>query len=139
MRGISTKQLALVVLYALALLAALVAVLLEQWKAAAVATLMSMGIFAALVVLTLAAMTVSARSSRLRLNEIRRATMSSGGTYLRRIARAAEDHTARLDKTIHDAEDRREAAEQRMLATLEAHRLEVEERLADLTDRRSAG
>lgn len=135
MKGLSTRQLALAGSYGLGLLITLVAVIADQWRLAAAAGIVSFALFSALIVLTLAAMTDGASRARKTLRELSRSSQGGrSGAYLRRIARAAESNVARLDRSIHEAEARREASEQRLLATLEAHRMDIEDRMAELTD-----
>lgn len=135
MKGLSTRQMALAGSYGLGLLSTLIAVIADQWRLAAAAGIVSFAIFSALIVLTLAAMTEGATRARHSLRELSRSSQGErSGAYMRRIARAAESNVARLDRSIHEAEARREASEQRLLATLEVHRMDIDDRMARLTE-----
>ncbi|TLP93048.1 hypothetical protein FEF26_13985 [Nesterenkonia salmonea] len=135
MKGLSTRQLALAGSYGLGLLITLIAVIADQWRLAAAAGIVSFALFSALIVLTLAAMTDGASRARKTLRELNRSSQGGrSGAYMRRIARAAESNVSRLDRSIHEAEARREASEQRLLATLESHRMDIDDRIADLVD-----
>lgn len=130
-RGLSKEQLALAAVYTLGLALTLVAVILDLWRLAAVTAVVSLGLFSALVILTLAAMTHAAGSARHRINEVLQEIRSARTL---RTLRRLDDRQARLDKQLSAAEARREASEQRLLATFEAHRIHLEDEVAQLRD-----
>lgn len=122
MKGLSAAQLGLLGILALTLLATLVAVVLEAWTMAAVAAAISFGLFAILVVFTLAALTGSVqRQTELIRETAPRVQETAAG--IRRV----DQRTADRFRTLDSAEARQEATGRRMLAAFEAHRQRVED------------
>ncbi|WP_300345377.1 hypothetical protein [Nesterenkonia sp.] len=131
-RGLSQKQLILIGVYLLVLAATFIAVMLEQWRIAAGLGVVAFGLFSALLIFTLAAMTYAAGRARRRIHEMHQELSSA---KLLRTMRQLEDRQARLTKQIVAAERRRDAGEQRMLASFEAHRFHIEDDLEELRER----
>lgn len=125
-RGLSTRQLLLAAAHGLTLIASLILVVLQQWVWAAVAALISFGAFSGLVVLTLAAMTRVNAVTRRQVQELYRDRRQEG---LSRAVRRLNDRYSKITGSIEAAEERIDAAERRMLGTLESHRHAVEDTL----------
>ncbi|WP_150461222.1 hypothetical protein [Nesterenkonia ebinurensis] len=128
-RGLSKEQMALIAVYLLGLALTFLAVALGHWRTAALAGIVTFGLFSALVILTLAAMTHVAGTARQRLTEVHHEVRSARTL---RALRRLDDRYARLSKQVAAAEARREAGEQRLLATLEAQRFQFEDDIAAL-------
>ncbi|GAB3845826.1 hypothetical protein [Nesterenkonia populi] len=134
-QGLSTKQLAVIGIYGVALLTTLIALLAGAWTLAAAAAVVSLGLLSVLLVLTLAAMTRTAALTRQQVREIHHQTR--GGEQLgqlRRLEAQTADRFKELTTTLHGTEARLEAAERRLLVTFEAHRDQLED---DITALRS--
>ncbi|WP_022872424.1 hypothetical protein [Nesterenkonia alba] len=129
MKGLSTKQLGVLALCALALALTLVAALLKQWQLAALAGVAAFGIFVVFTAFTLAAMTHTLETMRKRLVDIDTSTRSALASS-RRIDHRTADRFKALDAT----EARIEAAERRLLATLESHRFALEDDVAEVKE-----
>lgn len=128
-RGLSKEQLALIAVYLVALGATLVAVLIGQWRVAAVLGVAAFGMFSGLVILTLAAMTHAAGRTRRRINEMHQDLASA---RLLGTMRHLDDRHSRLSRQISATEQRRDIGEQRLLATFESHRFQLEDDLDQL-------
>ncbi|WP_147105093.1 hypothetical protein [Nesterenkonia populi] len=110
-----------------ALLATLITIVLEAWQFAALGAVVSFGIFAALVVFTLAALTRSMQLIRTRVRNI--------DPRVREIAagvRRLDNRTAERFKTLEATQARLEASERRVLASVEAHRFDLEDEISQL-------
>lgn len=128
-RGLSKEQLALIAVYLVALAATLVAVLIGQWRAAAGLGVVAFGLFSGLVILTLAAMTHAAGRARQRINQMHQDLASA---RLLGTMRQLDDRHSRLTRQISATEQRRDIGEQRLLATFESHRFQLEDDLDQL-------
>lgn len=125
-RGLSSRQLGLVAIYAAGVVVTVICVLLEAWRAAAVAAVLSAAVMSALVILTLAAMTRTHEATRRRIAELR---SEAAGTEMSRSLRRLNKHYALITGSLRSSEERVAAAERRMLSALEAHRQHVEDTL----------
>ncbi|WP_146339474.1 hypothetical protein [Nesterenkonia sp. NBAIMH1] len=132
-RGLSTKQIAVIGAYGIALLATLIAVLAGAWTVAAAAGIISLGLLSVLLVFTLAAMTRIASLTRQQVREIHHQTRAGEELgQLRRLEADTAERFKELSGTLQGTEARIEAAERRLLATFEAHRDHLEEDIAAL-------
>lgn len=126
-RGLSTEQLLLIAVYVLSLGVTLIAVLLGAWRTAAAAGVVTFGLFSAVVILTLAARTYAASLVRDRVERIyqdlRTARTSSRLRHL-------DQRYSQMAKSVDATHARVEAAERRLTAAFDAHRLHLEEDLA---------
>ncbi|MBE1515776.1 hypothetical protein [Nesterenkonia halotolerans] len=128
-RGLSKEQLALIALYGVSLLVTLIAVLLQLWVFAAVAAIVSFGLFSALVILTLAAMTHVASGIRGRLTDLEASVRPARTTAM---FRRIDERTIQINRTLDATEARLRASEARTLAGFEDHRHHLEDEIARL-------
>ncbi|WP_258934921.1 hypothetical protein [Nesterenkonia pannonica] len=129
MKGISKNQLVFLAVIAFGIAASAVSVLLEAWRIAALAALGSFGLFVLFVAFSLAAMTRSSQLVRSRVREIYSLTKMVHAS-----TRRVDNRTAERFKTLESTQDRIEAAERRLLATLESQRFQLEDDIARLAD-----
>lgn len=127
MKGFSGPQIGLLCILGLSLLATLIAILLEAWRVAAAGAVVSFGVFSVLVVFTLIALkeSVQRTSGLVRATNPRIRETAAG-------VRRLDNRTADRFKTLDFTEARIESAERRLLATLETHRFELEDEVAEL-------
>lgn len=131
MKGLSAAQLGLLGILALALLSTLIAVVMGAWTMAALAAVVSFGLFAILVVFTLAALTRSVqRQTELIRDTAPRVQETAAG--IRRV----DQRTADRFRTLDTAEARQEATGRRVLAAFEAHRQRVEDTVEEALQRK---
>ncbi|GAA1145839.1 hypothetical protein [Nesterenkonia lutea] len=128
-RGLSQQQLALIAVYILALGVTLVTVLMQLWVFAAAAGLVSFGLFSALVILTLAAMTHTASGVRRRLLDLERSVKPARTTAM---FRRIDERTVQINRTLDATEARLRASEARTLAGFEDQRQHLEDEIARL-------
>lgn len=130
MKGLSTQQLVVLGACFLALLGTIAAVLVEEWKVAVVAAATSFGLFTVLVAFTLSAMHRVMRGISGRLRTIDREMSQT--RHIAAGVRRIDNRTTERFKMFEATEARLEAAERRLLATFEAHRLQLEDEIAEL-------
>lgn len=128
-RGLSREQLILIAAYLLGLAGTFIAAIAGQWRVAASLGVLTFGLFSALVILTLAAMTYAAGTARRRIVDMHHEVRSARTL---RALKKLDDRYGRLTTLLADAERRREAGEQRLLATFEAQRFQIEDEIAAL-------
>lgn len=128
-RGLSKEQLALIALYGVSLLVTLIAVLMQLWVFAAVAAIVSFGLFSAMVILTLAAMTHVASGIRGRLTDLEASVRPARTTAM---FRRIDERTIQINRTLDATEARLRASEARTLAGFEDHRHHLEDEIARL-------
>lgn len=135
-RGLSKEQLALVLVYAAALAVTFIAVLMQQWVFAAASAVVAFGLFSALVVLTLGAMTHAASGARRLLHDLGR-SIKVGRTVA--LFRRLEERSSQMSKTLEATEARLRASEARMLAAFETHRQHMDDEFARIRSEGQGG
>lgn len=130
MKGISTPQVAVIVALFLGLVATAVLVVLEEWKLAALGSLGTLGLFVAFVILTLAAMTHAASTTRRRVLDISRQTRQVVSA-----TRRVDRRTAERFKMLESHQERLEATERRLLGVIEAQRFQLEDDLESINEK----
>jgi hypothetical protein len=130
-KGLSIAQLGLLVVLALTLLATFIAVVVEAWTLAAASAAISFGVFAILVVFTLAALTQSVQRQTALIRETS-GRVHEAAAGIRRVDQRLTDRFRSLDSS----EARQEVTGRRMLAAFEAHRQRVEDTVDEALQRK---